>query len=228
MRNASGANSGTNDRDGIVIRLPGVARFKLRPPASAHRAQRRAERRSRWHGYETYEQRKLAELLRRLIVPGTCFWSAVENKPRSIISGMYQKLSGVRSGFPDLVFLRAEQPPIFIEMKSPAGQLNKEQRAIRAELLAQGCKWFLCRSALSALVALHGVGIEFRPIRGRAWQPPVLLPWEEPVEDPSVPHKLHPLVTARRRESKRRQRAARRLREAQAELTAADTIAAAE
>ena len=151
-------------------------------------------------------------MLTRLIVPGTASWTAIENKPRTAISGMYQKLAGVRSGFSDLIFLRADKPTILIEMKSPVGALSKVQRGIRAELLAQGCRWFLCRSAAAALVALHRAGIEFRSVAGRPWQPPKLEPWEEPFEDPSERHPRHPSLRARRREAKRRQRAAMRER----------------
>jgi len=185
-----------------VIKLPGVAAFyykSLSPP-------RRKRRPSQWRLVEAYEQRKLAELLPRLIIPGTCFWSAIENKPRSAISGKYQKEAGVRSGFPDLLFLRADKPTVFIEMKSPVGRVSKKQREIRSELLAQGCKWFLCRSAASALVALHRVGVAFDP----GWQPPKLEPWEQPIEDPSEPHPRHPSLTAQRREAKRRYREAKR------------------
>jgi VRR-NUC domain len=197
-------------RGAVVINLPGVIGFKLRPSAPP-----RAQHRSRWRHYEAHQQRKLAELLRRLIVPGTVHWTAIENKPRTAISGMYQKLAGVRSGFPDMLFLRKDKPAILIEMKSPAGTLSKAQREIRSELLAQGCRWFLCRSALGALAALHRAGVEFRSVGGRPWQPPrPLRPWEEPVENPSKPHPRHPSVTAQHREAKRRQRQARRERAA--------------
>jgi hypothetical protein len=96
---------------------------------------------------------------------------------------MYQKLAGGRSGFPDLIFLRADKPTILIEMKSPVGALSKAQREIRAELLAQGCKWFLCRSAQAALVALHRAGVQLQ-----GWKPPELEPWEQPIENPSERH----------------------------------------
>jgi hypothetical protein len=135
-----------------------------------------------WRHYEAYEQRKLAEMLTRLIDPGTCFWSAIKNKPRSAISGMYQRLAGIRSGFPDLMVLRADRPPIFIEMKSPVGRVSPVQRQIRRELVHQKAQWFMCRLASAALVALHRVGIELLSVGDRPWQPPTLQPWEEPIE----------------------------------------------
>ena len=122
---------------------------------------------------------------------------------------MYQRLAGVKSGFPDLMVLRCDKPPIFIELKSLTGTLSKVQRHIRLELLAHGARWFMARSAMGALVALYRAGVELRSLDGRLWKPPGLPPWEEPVEDPSRSHPAHPDLRARRREAKRRQRAAR-------------------
>jgi hypothetical protein len=187
-----------------VTKVPGV--FSLK--ASASYAQRQ---RQRGQQYERHEQRHLAELLTNLIVPGTAFWSAIENKPRNAVSGMYQRLAGVRSGFPDVMVLRADHSPLFLEMKSLSGVLSKVQRQVRLELLAQGARWFMARSAMGALVALYRAGVKFRPQNGQPWQPPELAPWEEPVEDLSGRHPAHPDVKARRCQAKRRQRARKRV-----------------
>lgn len=66
-------------------------------------------------------------MLTRLIVPGTAYWTEIENKPRNAVSGMYQRLPGVKNGFPDLMVLRTAKPPIFIEMKSQTGTLSSVQ-----------------------------------------------------------------------------------------------------
>jgi hypothetical protein len=189
-----------------VTKVPGVSSLK----ASASYAQRQ---RQRGQQYERHEQRHLAELLTQLIVPGTVFWTSVENRPRSAVSGLYQRLAGVRSGFPDVMFLRADHPPLFLEMKSLSGTLSKVQRRVRLELLAQGCAWFMARSALGALVALHRAGVEFRQQNGQPWQPPQLPDWEQPLEDLSGRHPAHPDVRAGRSLAKRRQRAAARERQ---------------
>jgi hypothetical protein len=125
---------------------------------------------------------------------------------------MYQRLAGVKRGFPDLMVLRSDKPPIFLELKSQTGITPKPQRQVRLELLAHGAQWYMARSAMGALVALHRGGVEFRSLGGRPWTPPELPPWEQPIEDPSKPHPAHPAVRAKRREAKRRQRAAARER----------------
>jgi len=170
------------------------------------------QQRRRGQQYERHEQRLLAEMLTRLIPPGTAYWTAIENKPRNAVSGMYQRLAGVKSGFPDVMVLRCDKPPIFLELKSLSGTLSKVQRQVRLELLAHGARWFMARSAMGALVALYNAGVELRSLNGRRWEPPELEPWQEPVEDPSRPHPAHPDLRARRREAKRRQRAAARQR----------------
>ena len=172
--------------------MPGVSRIE-----ACAQCQRRQSRQ-----YERHEQRHLAEMLTRLIVPGTAYWTAIENKPCNAVSGMYQRLAGVKSGFPDLMVLRCDKPPIFLELKSLTGTLSKVQRQVRLELLPHGARWFMVRSAMGALVALHRAGVVFRSLEGRSWQSPKLQPWEEPIEDPSKPHSAHPSVVAKRREAK--------------------------
>lgn len=83
---------------------------------------------------------------------------------------------------------------------------------MRLELLAGGGIWRLVRSARGGMAAVHRSGVPLRTSAGRRWKPPALADWEEPVEDPSRPHPSHPLVTAARREARRQQRAAKRVR----------------
>lgn len=172
-----------------------------------HASQRRRESQQQ----EAREQRKLTEMLEKWLDPGCTCWSATENRPRSALSGMFQRMRGVKSGVPD-VFVIFCGRVIWLELKSPVGTVSRSQREMRRELLAGGAVWWLCRSARSAMVALHRSGVQFRTSGGRRWKPPALRPWEEPQEDPSRPHPAHPAVTARRRAARRRQRAAKRAR----------------
>jgi hypothetical protein len=55
----------------------------------------------------------------------------------------------------------------------------------------------------AALFALRRAGIEFRSVGDRPWQPPPLQPWEEPIENPGVPHPRHLDLRAQCREQKR-------------------------
>jgi len=110
---------------------------------------------------------------------------------------------------------------IHIELKSPIGTVSKTQRQRRLELLANGAVWWLARSANAVMVALHRSGVEFRFIARHdgtieCWQPPTLQPWEEPTQNLSCRHVSHPELKARRREAKRRQRAAARDRQRRA------------
>jgi hypothetical protein len=133
--------------------------------------------------------------------PADTFWTSLENKPLSRLSGIFQKQRGVRSGLPDvLVIYRGK--PIFVELKSRAGVASKAQKQIRAEMLSAGADWWLARSARAALMALHLSGVVFQ----RKWKPPRLKPWEGPFDDPTRRLPQAPDVAARRRAARRRWR----------------------
>jgi hypothetical protein len=148
------------------------------PPSTAAESfavqRRRESQRQEWT-----EQTKLAEMLDKYLDPVDTFWTSLENKPISRLSGIFQKKRGVRSGLPDvLVIWRGK--PIFVELKSRAGVASKAQKQIRLEMLPAGADWWLARSARAALMALHLSGVVFR----RKWKPPRLKPWQGPFADP--------------------------------------------
>lgn len=185
--------------------------FLARALSQSYRAQRR--RQSQQH--EAREQIELKAMFEKWLPPD-CFWSMIENRPRSAMAGMFQRHRGVKSGVPDC-YVAHRGKPIHIELKSPIGTLSKTQREVRRELLASGADWWLARSANAAMVALSRSGVEFRQIEQpdgtiERWQPPELGAWEEPTQNPSRRHRSHPDLTAKRREAKRRQRAAARER----------------
>jgi VRR-NUC domain len=164
------------------------------------RARRRKSRREEW-GTQT----ALAEMLPRYIDPRTAFWTSLENRPRSRLSGLLQKRRGVRSGLPDLMFISAPKV-IFIEVKSRSGRASRAQRRTRHELLAVGCEWFMARSARAALTALHRSGVPFR----RPWKVPELHPWEGPFSGAERRLPQHPEVAARQRAACQRWRERKR------------------
>jgi hypothetical protein len=155
--------------------------------------QRRERRREEWR-----EQIKLSVMLDKYLDPTGTFWTSLENKPISRISGIFQKKRGVRSGIPDIFVLYLGRP-IFVELKSRAGVASKAQKQIRAELGPAGADWWLARSARAALMALHLSGVVFR----RRWKPPHLKPWEGPFADPAQRLPQAPDVAARRRAARR-------------------------
>jgi hypothetical protein len=141
---------------------------------------------------------------------GSVFWTSIENRPRSMVTGLFQRLRGVRSGLPDLMVIVRGLPPIFGELKSPRGVASRVQKKIAAELAAAGCSWFLARSSRAALVALYRAGV---PFKGR-WQPPRRLePWEGPFDAASRRLAQHPQVAAARRAAQQRYRERKRERE---------------
>jgi hypothetical protein len=151
--------------------------------------QRRRESRKE----EFTAQTHLAGLLARHLDPTCTFWTSLENKPLSRISGYLQVKRGVRSGLPDLeVIWRGK--PIFIELKSRRGVASKAQKQIRLELLPSGAAWYMARSARAALMALHLEGVVFR----RKWKPPRLKPWEGPFNGSERRLPQHPVVAAER------------------------------
>ena len=181
--------------------------------AGSFAAQRRREsRRQEWT-----EQTKLAGMLDKYLDPTDTFWTSLENKPISRLSGIFQKKRGVRSGLPDeLVIWRGK--PIFVELKSRAGVATKAQKQVRVELLPAGATWWMARSARAALMALHLSGVVFR----RRWKPPRLKPWEGPFADPTQQLPQAPDVAAQRRAARRRWRESQQRARGQLASPAAD------
>jgi hypothetical protein len=160
---------------------------------------------------EWQEQTRLAEFLNELIDPTTTFWTSLENKPLSMMSGIFQKQRGVRSGIPDvLVFFRDASGSVhivFVELKSRSGTPSTAQRETRLAMLPAGAVWYMARSAVAALQALHLAGVVFR----RPWRQPRLKPWEGPFADP---HRLPmaPDIAERHRAANQRSRLRQRAR----------------
>jgi hypothetical protein len=179
-----------------------------RPEATSLPAQRRREARQ----WEWAEQTALAAQLAELLDPAGVFWTAVDNQPWSKVAGILRKRRGCRSGTPDLLILNKGKL-IGLEMKSRIGRMSRAQKEVRLEILRAGGTWWLCRSARSALVALHRSGVRLRTYQNRRWTPPVLEPWEEPVADPEQPMVWHPEVLRQWRADKKQWRKRQRARE---------------
>ena len=144
---------------------------------------------------------KFAVLLAKYLDASCTFWTSLENKPISRISGIFQKKRGVRSGLPDVLVLYRGKL-IFIELKSRRGVASKAQKQIRLELLPCGATWWMARSAPAAMMALRLEGVIFR----RKWKPPQLKPWEGPFADPTQRLPQAPEVAAERAAARKRGR----------------------
>jgi hypothetical protein len=115
-----------------------------------------------------------------------------------------RKRRGCRAGTPDILLLCGQL--IGLELKSLSGRVSRAQEEVRLQILRAGGTWVMVRTARAALVALHRLGVPFR----RAWKPPALEPWEEPVSDPGQPIVWHPEVLRQWREDKKRRRVRQR------------------
>jgi len=76
-------------------------------------------------------------------------------------------------------------------------------------MIAAGCRWFECKTANAAMVAIASCGVKFRTIINEdgtveRWQKPRLADWEQPRGHPSEMRPLHPEVAAQRRATRRR------------------------
>jgi hypothetical protein len=172
---------------------------------------------------EFAEQAKLTTLLAEHLDPVCTYWTALENKPLSRLSGFLQKRRGVRSGLPDVEVIQQQAGRkliVFIELKSRRGVASKAQKQARAEMLPAGALWYMARSARAAMTALYLAGVQFC----RPWEPPPLEPWEGPFTDPNQRLPQEPRVAAQRRAAQRRWRERQRVRKA-AKLAGADLIA---
>jgi hypothetical protein len=158
---------------------------------------------------EWQEQKRLARLLDTWL-PDCATWTATDPTAASALSGAIRKQRGVKPGVPDvLVWYHGKS--IAIEMKSPGGRCTASQRAVRESLLRAGCRWFECRSANAAMVAIAACGLRFRRIvredgSVECWQKPQLADWEKPRSDPREARPLRPEVAAERRAARQRWR----------------------
>ncbi|MBO0758492.1 MAG: hypothetical protein J2P54_21790, partial [Bradyrhizobiaceae bacterium] len=125
---------------------------------------RRDSRREEW-----YEHIHLAEMLENYLDPAYTFWTSLENKPLSPVSGVFQQKRGVKSGLPNVLVL-SNGKTVFVELKSRRGVASKAQKPIRAQLLPVGAEWWMARTARAAMTALQRYGVVFR----RKWKPPKL------------------------------------------------------
>jgi hypothetical protein len=179
---------------------------------------RRESRRQEWT-----EQTKLAGLLAKYLDPKSTFWTSLENKPISRLSGVFQKRRGVKSGLPDVLVI-FRQKPNFVELKSRRGVASKVQKQIRLELLPSGASWWMARTARSAMMALHLEGVTFK----RRWTAPKRLrPWEGPFSGAEKRLPQHPEVAAERAAARRRWRLRQASRACETAKSAAEPDGAA-
>jgi hypothetical protein len=170
--------------------------------AGSFAAQRRRESRRE----EFRMQERLTHLLNRYLDPTTSFWCSLENRPLSMLSGLYGRRRGIVAGMPDLVVFQGRSDGLVrvacVELKSRAGVASQSQKEVGDRMLPVGIAWWLARSPRAALAALRRSGIAFR----REWKEPQLAKWEGPFENPHSRLAQHPRVAAERAAARKRWR----------------------
>jgi hypothetical protein len=174
---------------------------------------------------EGREHIRLAKLLAYYIDPENSFWTSLENRPMSLLSGLIQKKRGCRSGLPDVAVFQRRGGRIhlvFIELKSRRGEVSPVQKQVCEELRRIGARWWCVRSARAGVEALRLSGVGFR----RKWEPPRLQYWEGPFSNPMRRLPVPPEVIEERRIAARLQRQRYQARVAAARSREADGAAA--
>jgi VRR-NUC domain len=108
---------------------------------------RRESRREEWN-----EHNKLAWLLERYLDPSRTFWTSLENKPLTMLSGIFQKRRGVRSGLPDVLIVYRHTTGtivIFIELKSRRGVASNAQKQLSNFATLRFCIGEIAEAALT-------------------------------------------------------------------------------
>jgi hypothetical protein len=180
-----------------------------KPQSETHGVVERRKGRRQKRRQEFDTQTRLAELLPKYLNPKTTFFSSLENRAITRLSGRLQKRRGCRPGLPDTMIVHLGRV-VFVELKSRRGALSKVQRLTRVELLQAGAAWFLARTPRAALAALALAGVPFK----RPWKAPPLQPWEGPTTAERLP--ASPELVVERRQAVRRWRERQRNDGAQA------------
>lgn len=79
-------------------------------------------------------------------IPDLLFFHVPNGGGRSKVEGAILKAMGVKPGVPDLVIIRPNLPPAFIELKAGNGKATATQLDFAKQANARGCPWVECRS----------------------------------------------------------------------------------
>jgi hypothetical protein len=98
----------------------------------------------------------------RLVAPELLIFAVPNGGLRSKAEAARMKWTGVLAGIPDLAIVTPGGRVHFIEVKTPAGRLSDEQRAIWNALVALGTPTAICRSIDEARSAFAAWGLVTR------------------------------------------------------------------
>ena len=100
----------------------------------------------------------------RYALPPRAIWTAFPaGEARSVLTGVRLKRAGLACGWPDIIVL-SDGLFLGIELKTPCGELSDAQALVGDGIVANGGKFFVCRSLDDVVSALGSAGV---PLRAR-------------------------------------------------------------
>jgi hypothetical protein len=157
------------DRDAAAVRLdvvgaPGQGRVNLETRVEAAPApiEAKAEKKSTRQRLEDELQKQVAGFLDWALPAGFRWLHVPNGGRRDPVVAAILKGFGVKPGAADVLILTPAGRFVWIELKSPTGQLSSEQQDWRDWCRAIGAPWFLCRSLDDVVEALTSLQIRLR------------------------------------------------------------------
>lgn len=99
-----------------------------------------------------------------LVLTTDSWWTTIEHRNAAgKAEGARRKKRGVKKGIPDIWIVWNGQTYV-VELKTRTGSLDKAQIEVRADMIAAGAIWALCRSVDDVLDTLGGWGIPIRAV----------------------------------------------------------------
>jgi hypothetical protein len=132
--------------------MTGIVTASLFPPPAPRRQEERALHEA------------VMQYLKRALPPHSKAHHSPGEGKRSLRAQRDLKRSGYNAGWPDIEIIWRDHPNIFIELKSRAGYLSPEQRAMRLELEDCGCTVVICKTLGCVENSLIELGM---PLRAR-------------------------------------------------------------
>ena len=121
-------------------------------------AKARAFRLEQWECSETEIHVSLVDALRKFSAPD-CLWLHIGNgERRDAITGAKLKRMGLRRGAADLLFVRANAPPLFLELKRHGARQSQSQVEFQALAEHAGAQYIVAHSLDEALAILWSRG----------------------------------------------------------------------
>ena len=103
-------------------------------------------------------QTALVKALPLVLAPDVVWFHVPNGGSRNIREAKNLQRMGVLPGVPDLLFLRRNLPPLFVELKAPKGRASKAQREVGERLKKAVCTVAVVDSMDAAVLVLRVFG----------------------------------------------------------------------